>query len=74
MSGPLNGKTGEMVRWVIGLVLCGIIAYFTAQSSINARIAVVETSERQHFEEIQRTLVDIKQELRDMRAEMAKRR
>ena len=60
MSGPLNGKTGEVMRWVIGLVVAGLVSYFTAQGAMQQRLSVVETTERLHYEATQRDLQDIK--------------
>ena len=43
MSG-LNGKTAEFLRWVLGLVLAALVAYFTSQINIETRIAISETN------------------------------
>lgn len=43
MAGPLNGKTGEVARWLLGLVAAGTVSYFTAQGTTRERIAVLET-------------------------------
>lgn len=66
MSGPLNGRTGEFLRWVIGLVLAGLVAYFTAIGSIRERVGNIDTREQSHFDEVQRTLIrmDMNQEQR----------
>lgn len=52
----MNGKTGEMLRWVIGLALACIVAYYTAIGSIRSQIAVVEERELNHYGEIIRRL------------------
>lgn len=52
MAGPLNGKTGEVLRWVVGLVVTALVAYFTAQAKTGERLAVVET----RWEEMQRRM------------------
>lgn len=66
----LNGKTGEVLRWILGLVLAGIVAYFGAQSAIENRVAAnegavqtIKATEQNHFEEIQRTLSRIEAEM-----------
>lgn len=46
MGGPLNGRTGDMMRWAISLALAGVVAYFTAQNAANQRLTVVETDIR----------------------------
>jgi hypothetical protein len=51
-----NGRTGEFLRWVLTLVLGGLVAYFTAQGAIETRIAVVEERELNHYAEIIRQL------------------
>ena len=56
MSGPLNGKTGEIVRYLIGLGVAGVVAYFTAIGALQERVSRVETLEQSHFEEVQRSL------------------
>lgn len=48
----VNGKTGEVVRWVIGLVLAGIVAYFTAIGTLQAQIAVITERETNHYMEL----------------------
>lgn len=60
---PLNGHTGEMLRYVIGLALAALVAYFTAQTKTEremaetkGEVAANRTLEQAHFEEIQRTL------------------
>ncbi len=66
MSGPLNGRTGELVRYLIGLGLAGMVAYFTAQiqtehrlTQTDGEVANIKTLEQAHFEEVQRSLIRI---------------
>lgn len=47
-----NGKTGEMLRWVFGLVLTAVVAYFTA----TAQLAVITERETNHYIELLRRL------------------
>lgn len=58
-----NGKTGELMRWVIGLAVAVLVSYFTAQNATNERLTTVETTERLHYEANQRDLHDIKASL-----------
>jgi hypothetical protein len=51
----MNGK-GELLRYALGLVLAGLVAYFTAIGSVQTSVAVIDSREQQHFEEVQRTL------------------
>jgi translation initiation factor 2B subunit (eIF-2B alpha/beta/delta family) len=60
---PLNGKTGEFLRYLLGLALAAIVSYYTAMdalkdavSATNSRVSVIESREQQHFEEVQRSL------------------
>lgn len=55
-ASPFNGKTGEYVRWIIGMALAGIVAYFTALGALQAQLAVVIERERNHYDEIIRRL------------------
>ena len=66
-ASSLNGKTGEVVRWAFGMILAAVVAYFTAIGSISERVAVVETKENLHFEELKSSLAEIKAELRALR-------
>lgn len=64
----LNGLTGELLRWIVGLAMSAIIAYFSAQASVTNRLTAVETTQRLQFEEIQRSLADLKVDMRDVKA------
>lgn len=63
----LNGLTGELVRWVVGLAMSAIVAYFSAQASVTNRLTAVETTQRLQFEEIQRSLSDLKLDVREVK-------
>lgn len=63
---PLNGRTGELVRYLIGLGLAAVVAYFTAigqlresQTETNGKLSVIDQREQSHFEEVQRSLIRI---------------
>jgi hypothetical protein len=62
----MNGKTGEVIRYLIGLGVAGIVAYYTAQIQTEHRltqtdgdVATIKTLEQAHFEEVQRSLIRI---------------
>lgn len=38
-----NGKTGEWLRFIGGIVFAGIVGYFTAQNATNERLVKIET-------------------------------
>lgn len=51
-----NGRNWTLLQWVAGAVVAGLVAYFTAMGSVQTSVAVVDSREQQHFEEVQRTL------------------
>jgi hypothetical protein len=59
MAGPLNGKTGEFLRWVIGIIGVMLVSYYTAQNSTNERLTKIET----RWESIRESLVRIESRL-----------
>lgn len=52
----LNGKTGELLRWVVGLVLAALVSYFTAMGTLQSQLAVVTERETNHYLELLRRL------------------
>lgn len=42
-ASPLNGKTGEVMRWLVVLIGAVLASYFTAQSAIQRDSAVTAT-------------------------------
>jgi hypothetical protein len=71
----MNGKTGEYVRYLIGLGLAAMVAYFTAQTSTehrmtqtNGDVAAVRQLEQAHFEETQRSLLRIERAIERIEA------
>lgn len=55
----LNGKTGEMLRWIASLGIGGIVAYYTAQGAMQKQLAIIDTREQTRWEEVQRRLGSI---------------
>lgn len=74
MSGSLNGKTGEMLRWIVALVIAGVIGYYSSLVATTERLRAVEVLQDAQYAELLRAVTDVKQEVRDLRAELAKRR
>lgn len=81
MTSPLNGRTGEMVRYLIGLAIAGLVAYYTAQIQTEHRLTqatgdltAVKTLEQAHFDEVQRSLVRIERFMERIEATGADRR
>jgi hypothetical protein len=46
----------EVLRWVVGLGLAGVVSYYTAIGSIRSQINVVEERENNHYIEVIRRL------------------
>ena len=63
MTMSLNGKTGEVLRWALGLGLAAIVAYYTAIGALQAQIAVVIEREQNHYTELLRRLDRIESKL-----------
>lgn len=60
-EGPLNGKTGEVLRFVAVSAVAGLVAYFTAIGTLQTRVSVTETEIRQIREELQFIRYDIRE-------------
>ncbi|MGH9253671.1 MAG: hypothetical protein ACRD3C_03785 [Vicinamibacterales bacterium] len=63
----LNGKTGEFLRWVLGLAAACVVAYFTTISAMKQEITRVEERENNHFEEVLRRLDVMSVDIRELR-------
>lgn len=50
------------------LSLAGLIAYFTAIGTLREEIATVKATEQSHFEEVLRSLTELKVDVRELRA------
>ncbi len=64
----------ETLRWLIGMALAALVAYFTSMNALekeltevkattNGQIAVMKATEESHFGEVQRSLERIEAEL-----------
>ena len=62
-----NGKTGEYARYAIGLIIAGLVAYFTTIGTLNQAVAQVREREDNHFSEVLRRLDILQQDIRDLR-------
>lgn len=63
-----NGKLVELGKWVVGLVVTALVAYYTAVGAIEQRVTRVETREETHFAEVLRQLDRIESELIRLRS------
>lgn len=59
----LNGRTGEVLRFVVTALIAAALAFF----ALRERVAIAETTEQSHFQEIQRSLTDLKSDVREIR-------
>lgn len=66
----LDGKPGTILMWLVGLASSAIVGYYSAQAVIENRVTKVETSEGNHFDELQRSLGEMKTDIRDLRGEV----
>lgn len=62
-----NGKTGEFIRYVAGLALAGLVAYFTTVGTMNRELGEVRTKQEQNFEELLRRLDVLQADIRELR-------
>jgi len=68
MSGErFNGKTGEWLRWALGMVLAGVVAYFTSIGTVKEQVATVQERENNHFSEVLRRLDVLQADMRELR-------
>ena len=63
-----NGKTGEFVRWGLGLALAAPVSYFTAQAKTDAQVAELRERQINNFSEILRRLDVMQADIREMRS------
>lgn len=63
-----NGKLQELGRWVVTMFVTALVAYFTAQGTINERVTRVEAKEESHFQELLRSLDRVEAELIRLRS------
>lgn len=66
----LDGKGGSILMWLVGLASSAIVGYYSAQAVIEARVTKIETAESNHFDELRRTIDDVKTDIRDLRGEV----
>lgn len=74
---PRRHEDGGLVKfgmWLLPLFLASIVSYFTAQISSEKRVTAVETAEKLHFEEVQRSLARIERVLESMQRPRAEPR
>lgn len=64
-----NGKLVEFGKWIVGLLVTAIVAYFTAIGAIESRLTRVETQQEQTEKAILRQLDRIEAELIRLRGQ-----
>ena len=63
----LNGKTGEFIRYIAGLALAGLVAYFTTIGTMNRELGEVRTKQDENFNELLRRLDVLQADIRELR-------
>lgn len=62
-----SGVRFDVVRTIVTALVAGLVAYFTSMTAIDQRVTTVETRESTHFEELQRTLGEMRTDMREIR-------
>ena len=60
----------ELLRWVVGLGLAGVVSYYTAIGSIQSQISVVEERENNHYSELIRLNAEMRRQLERIESKM----
>lgn len=55
----LNGKTGDLMRWLIGIAAAVLVSYFTAKGTTDQRLTKVETQSEERWQYVQQSLARI---------------
>lgn len=63
----MNGLTGEMLRWGIGVAAAAIVAYFTTVGAIQAEVSAIRARQDSQFGEVLRRLEVLQQDIRELR-------
>lgn len=66
-DGSIGKAKGEWLRYLGGLVLAAMIAYFTTLSTMEKAIGKVDERENNHFAEVLRRLDAMQADIREMR-------
>lgn len=54
-------------RWLVGVCLAGIVAYFTTQVAIQSEMSAIKATEESHFSEVLRRLDVMQTDIRELR-------
>ena len=63
----MNGKTGEYVRWFVGVGAAALVAYFTTIGAIQAEVSEIKTRQDSQFSEVLRRLELMQADIRELR-------
>lgn len=55
-DGGEGARTDSWVRYLIPIIVAGLVAYFTAIGAVRENVAQVKTTEQNHFDEVLRRL------------------
>lgn len=67
MSGRLNGATGDVLRYLVGVALAAAVAYFTTIGAIQAELSATKAQQESQFSEVLRRLELMQQDIRELR-------
>ena len=63
-----NGRNmGEYIRYALGLIAAGIVAYFTTVGTMQRDLAAQKATEESHFGEVLRRLDVLQADIRELR-------
>lgn len=63
-----NGRTGETIRFAIGLLVAAVVAYFTTTNAIQSQIAAIKATQDSEFGEVLRRLDVMQTDIRELRS------
>lgn len=67
METKWNGRTGEYLRWLIGIGVAGLAAYVTAMGAIQVEVSAIKTRQDAQFSEVLRRLEILQDDVRELR-------
>lgn len=63
----MNGKTGEVLRWLLSMAAAAVVGYYTSIGAINSDIAAIKAKQESQFGEVLRRLESMQTDIRDLR-------
>lgn len=63
----VSWKASEPVRYLVGMVLAALVAYFTTTGAIKAELASMKAKQESQFEELLRRMDVLQDDIRELR-------